>query len=461
MRVAVFWTLAALVACACAAEQKKIVCYFGSWAVYRPGNGEISIENEIDASLCTHLIYTFVGLNADGTINILDKWADLPDAGGRDGYNKFNQLRNGNPRTRTLVAIGGWNEGSVTYSKVAADPALRATFVESAATFVRKYGFDGLDFDWEYPNQRGGSLKDRENYVLLLKELRKRFDEEGLLLSAALAAAQSSASKSYIVPEVVKYLDLVNLMAYDLHGLWDKTTGVNAPLYAGSWERGDQRLLNVNASINWWISQGAAPEKLILGIPFYGRSFSLDDQSQTGIGAPATAPGRAGPYTRQAGTLGYNEICEDQDWKETWQEEQRVPYAVKGDQWVGYENPRSVQEKAEFINRLGLGGVMAWSIETDDFKGICGEKNPLLKTLNHVLHGGAPLPPTSATTKAPDAEVKCRTTGFVSHPKKCSVFYVCVQNASGGFDSHELNCSKGQFFDKVQMRCNYPNLVRC
>lgn len=191
------------------------------------------------------MIYTFVGLNDNGTINILDKWADLPNDGGRDGFNKFNQLRNNNPRTKTLVAIGGWNEGSATYSKVAGDPVLRANFVEAAATFVRKYGFNGLDFDWEYPNQRGGAPEDKENYVQLLKELRKRFDEEGFLLTAAVGAAQTSASKSYIVPEIVKYLDFVNLMAYDLHGLWDKKTGINAPLYAGSWETDEERILNV------------------------------------------------------------------------------------------------------------------------------------------------------------------------------------------------------------------------
>ena len=190
-----------------------------------------------------------MGLEEQGGIRILDPWADLPDGGGRDGFNRFNKLRGQNPNTKTLIAIGGWNEGSSKYSRVAASPQTRQAFVDNAVKFVRKYGFDGFDFDWEYPNQRGGVPEDKENYVLLLKELRARFDEVGLLLSAAVGAAQPSASLSYIIPEIVKYLDFINLMAYDFHGVWDKKTGINAPLFPSSSEKGNETLLNV-VSIN-------------------------------------------------------------------------------------------------------------------------------------------------------------------------------------------------------------------
>lgn len=223
---------------------ENIVCYFGSWAVYRPGNGKIDIP-DIDPTLCTHLIYTFVGLNGDGTIKIIDPWADLPDGGGKDGYNRFNRLRNLNPNAKTLIAIGGWNEGSVIYSRVVGNAKLRRSFVNNAVKFVQKYNFDGLDFDWEYPNQRGGKQTDKKNFVLLLKALKTAFKKNGLLLSAAVGAAPHSASQSYNVPEIVKHLDIVNLMTYDFHGSWETNTGINAPLYAGSWESGNSRDLNV------------------------------------------------------------------------------------------------------------------------------------------------------------------------------------------------------------------------
>lgn len=223
---------------------EKVVCYFGSWAVYRPGNGKIDIS-EIDPTLCTHLIYTFVGIGEDGSVRILDGWADLAKDYGKDGYGKFNKLRERNPAVKTMIAIGGWNEGSTKYSHVVANPTIRKRFVDNVVNFVKKYGFDGFDMDWEYPNQRGGVVADKKNYVLLLKELRERFDAEGLILSAAVGAAEVSASKSYIISEMSKYLHFINLMTYDLHGTWDKKTGINAPLYAGSWEHGDERKLNV------------------------------------------------------------------------------------------------------------------------------------------------------------------------------------------------------------------------
>lgn len=69
--------------------------------------------------------------------------------------------------------VGGWNEGSTKYSAMAADPAKRATFISSTLSFIRQYGFDGLDLDWEYPGQRGGAPEDRVNFVTLLREIKQ------------------------------------------------------------------------------------------------------------------------------------------------------------------------------------------------------------------------------------------------------------------------------------------------
>ncbi|XP_014210782.1 acidic mammalian chitinase-like [Copidosoma floridanum] len=448
-------------------DKKKIVCYFGSWAVYRPGNGLFEIS-DIDPTLCTHLVYTFIGIEENADVVILDRWADLPDGGGKNGYAIFNQLRGTSPDTRTLIAVGGWNQGSRNYSVVAADPALRVKLADNLVRFARKYGFDGLDFDWEYPNQREGSSKaDRRNFVLLLRELRKRCDEAGLLLTAAVGGASSSAKKSYIIPEIVKYLDIVSLMIYDLHGEWDNKTGINAPFYPGSWETGDERLLNVNESINYWLSEGATREKLVLGIPTYGRTFTLKDPKNNRIGAPTTGPGRAGPYTREKSSLGYNEICEmqlnEEDWEVYFQEEQRVPYAVKGDQWVGYDNVKSVTEKAEFVKTLGLGGAMIWSIETDDFRGICGAKYPLLKTLNHILRNGQALPPLPTTTKAPPhaVEPQCTSAGYVRDFYDCAVFYHCMPDGNGGYNKFRLQCPNNKHFNEKNNSCDDPDKVDC
>ncbi|KZC06560.1 putative chitinase 3, partial [Dufourea novaeangliae] len=378
----------------------KIVCYFGSWAVYRPGLGAIDV-NDIDPRLCTHLIYTFVGINTDGSVKINDPWADLPDGGGKNGYGKFTALRNRSPGTKAMIAVGGWNEGSNKFSQVVSNPGTRARFVQNVVDFLRKYNFDGFDVDWEYPNQRGGQPSDKQNFVNLLRELKSAFSPHGYILSVAVAAVASSASQSYNIRDVAEQVDFVNLMAYDMNGSWNSFTGENAPLYSNDPN-------NVNAAVRYWLSQGASPNKLILGIPSYGRSFTLANAGNNGIGAPAVGPGTVGPYTREAGMLGYNEICEklrQGGWTINRDGQQLVPYMVQGNQWVGYDDVQSIREKAKYINSLNLGGAMLWSIETDDFRGVCGQRYPLLSVLNSALNGGAapaPAPvPNPTPTSAP------------------------------------------------------------
>lgn len=227
----------------------KIVCYFGSWSTYRPDAGKFEVEN-IDPNLCTHIIYTFVGISEEGEVKVLDSWQDLPNDYGKNGFGRFNKLRKINPNVKTIIAIGGWNEGSTKYSRVVANPGLRAKFVQSVVNFLKKYDFDGFDVDWEYPNQRGGKADDKQNYVSLLKELREAFDKHGYILSAAVGAAESSASQSYIIPEMSKHLHLINLMAYDLHGSWESTTGINAPLYPQKGITGNNaKLTTVSSSL--------------------------------------------------------------------------------------------------------------------------------------------------------------------------------------------------------------------
>ncbi|KAF4532928.1 hypothetical protein B566_EDAN015640 [Ephemera danica] len=264
-----------------AAAQKKLVCYYGSWSTYRPGNGKCDIEH-LNASLCTHAIYSFIGVNSDATIKILDTWNDIS----LNGFKRFNDLRIGNPNLKTLIAIGGWNEGSTTFSSVCGNTASRAKFVNNLYTFVKQYGFNGLDLDWEYPAQRGGASADKANFVSLVKELKAKFALDNLILSAAVSASISSVATSYDVVELSNNLDFINLMTYDYHGPWESVTAQNAPLYAGNMDA--DKNLNANATVQYWKQQGAPASKLVLGIPFYGRTWTLKIATSNSLGAAAT-----------------------------------------------------------------------------------------------------------------------------------------------------------------------------
>ena len=91
----------------------------------------------------------------------------IPSAG---GYARFNALKAHNKNLKTLLAIGGWNEGSTRFSKLVADPETRQNFVRSALKYLRQHNFDGIDLDWEYPGSREGSKPaDKANYALLIK----------------------------------------------------------------------------------------------------------------------------------------------------------------------------------------------------------------------------------------------------------------------------------------------------
>lgn len=159
--------------------------------------------------------------------------------------------------------------------------------------------------------------------------------------------------------------------------------------------------------MHYWLEKGAPAEKIILGMGTYGRSFTLERQENHGLQAAAPQKGTPGPYTREAGSLGYNEICEAfgrEKWTVVNDLYHMAPYAYKERQWVGYDDIDSLAIKARFAVQMGFGGGMVWSIETDDFLGGChGVKFPLIQTINKVFatekNPVVPTPPPTVETE--------------------------------------------------------------
>ncbi|CAL8130783.1 unnamed protein product [Orchesella dallaii] len=377
---------------------KKMVCYMGTWAMYRPGDGKFW-PDDADPHLCTHLMYGFTKLE-NNVITVFDPWGDLKDewGGGHNGYKRFTGLKEKNPDLKTLIAIGGWNEGSTKYSEMASNPSSRRTFVKSIVPFLEKYGFDGLDLDWEYPTQRGGKPEDRENFSDLVRELREEFDRvgRGYLLTAAVSPNTKTVEIGYEVPEIAQDLDFINVMCYDYHGFWDghEFTGHNTPLYRHPKDETYEPFFNANDTVTYWLQAGLPKEKLIMGMALYGRGFTLARSEDHGLYAPTSGGIPQGPYTRQDGIWGYNEICEKfkeepDQWKISINEHVKAPYAFNGRHWIGYEDVESIYYKAEYARNMDLGGAMVWSLETDDFKGKChDEPYILLRTIVNTMNGG-------------------------------------------------------------------------
>ncbi|XP_017864082.1 PREDICTED: probable chitinase 2 [Drosophila arizonae] len=357
-------------------HNKVVVCYISTWAVYRPGQGAYSIEN-FDANLCTHAVYAFAGLDiTQASIKSLDPWQDLQEEYGKGGYERLTSLKSSHPHLKVSLAIGGWNEGSKNYSRLVANAQQREHFVKQVSGFVRKYNFDGLDLDWEYPTQRGGSPQDRENFVALTKALREEFDNYGLLLSSAIGAAKNVIDQAYDVRQISRYLDYLHIMCYDYHGSWDKKIGYNAPLTAPADDP-----LSVQFTIDYLLKLGAPPSKLVLGLPFYGRTFKTAAEGK--VNDASDGIGFRGPFTREDGFLGYNEICDilsnkTSGWTTNWDAETSQMIArsernvfTQDVNVVSFDSSRSIANKVKFAMMKRLAGVMVWSVDTDDFLGRC------------------------------------------------------------------------------------------
>ncbi|XP_023211106.1 mucin-5AC-like isoform X1 [Centruroides sculpturatus] len=184
----------------------------------------------------------------------------------------------------------------------------------------------------------------------------------------------------------------MNILTYDYHTAYEPETHHHAPLFprpgTSQWE--DDKKLTVEWTVDYYIQLGAPKDKIMMGIPTYGRSYTLLDVKDNELDAPTDGPGETGPATREKGYLAYYEICQfikDDGWiVEAPHPKEMGPYAYKGNQWVGFDDEEMVAEKARYILDRGLGGAMIWTLDNDDFRGLCsGERSPLITALRSAL----------------------------------------------------------------------------
>ncbi|XP_033240387.1 mucin-5AC isoform X6 [Drosophila pseudoobscura] len=379
-----------------ASSEGRVVCYYTNWSVYRPGTAKFNPQN-INPYLCTHLVYAFGGFTKDNQMKPFDKYQDIEQG----GYAKFTGLKTYNKQLKTMIAIGGWNEASSRFSPLVASGERRQQFIKNILKFLRQNHFDGIDLDWEYPAHReGGKSRDRDNYAQFVQELRAEFEREAqktgrtrLLLTMAVPAGIEYIDKGYDVPKLNKYLDWFNVLTYDFHSSHEPSVNHHAPLYSleEDSEYNYDAELNIDYSIKYYLKAGADRDKLVLGIPTYGRSYTLINEESTELGAPSEGPGEQGDATREKGYLAYYEICQtlkdDPEWTVVQPNANVMgPYAYRRNQWVGYDDEAMVRKKAEYVVAHGLGGIMFWAIDNDDFRGTCnGKPYPLIEAAKEAM----------------------------------------------------------------------------
>ena len=271
-------------------------------------------------------------------------------------------IRSKNPDLKIVISIGGW--GADGFSQAAATKEGRKKFSASAVRIMEEHGLDGIDIDWDYPGSSQADIasaeEDKENFKALIRELRKQIDAcgRGQTLSIAAGALESFLDGTQM-DEVQKYLDYVQLMTYDFHGVFTPTTGHHANLY-------DDGLpiekLSGDRAVRMFVKAGVPIEKIVLGAAFYGRCWPKAPDINHGLGQVPDAPGVHG--------CPYHEICRmletgEGNYSYFWDEVAKAAYLYNGETFISYEDKKALSYKAAYVREQGMKGMMFWEYSED------------------------------------------------------------------------------------------------
>ena len=356
----------------------EIVGYYAGWKDPIP----------VAARDLTVLNYAFLYVADDGGLLVED-----PRKEGAI-FTRLADLKRDNPDLKLMASVGGWTR-SDRFSDMADDAALRANFVDSSIAFLRRYQFDGIDIDWEYPGAIGVKCAagrtcdrpgDKRNFVLLGAELREALDAAGradgkrYLLTIAAGADEEflrDPDAGTWLADLARSLDWINLMTYDYHGSWERAAGLNAPLRR---DPRDPAGTNAEASVQRVLASGVPKSKLTLGMPFYGKGWAGCAPGPRGDGLYQPCEGLASGSSQESFDFAYltdhGYLVRDGDGRYTlagqgfarhWNEPARSPYLYNPATrvFITYDDELSIRDKSRFVKERGLRGGMFWELDAD------------------------------------------------------------------------------------------------
>ncbi|GAB6867962.1 glycosyl hydrolase family 18 protein [Bacteroides rodentium] len=299
-------------------DSKVVVAYVTSWSEVMP-----------DPQYMTHINYAFGHVNENFNGVKIDNEKRLK---------QIVDLRKQKPELKVLLSIGGWGSGR--FSEMAANDEYRRAFAADCDRVVKEFALDGIDIDWEYPTSSMANISsspdDTEYFTLLMQDIRAAIGNEKELTLATVASARYIDFKA-----ILPFVDFVNIMAYDM---------ASAPKHHSAlYPSGHSGDITSDGAVTAHLKAGVPPSKLVMGMPFYGRG---------GDGYPSFQD-----YNKVGNT--------DTQYTEKWDEMAQVPYlADKNDTLVfGFENPRSLAIKCQYILDKDLLGGMYWDYSGDNEQG--------------------------------------------------------------------------------------------
>ena len=338
-----------------------VIGYYADWTADRYPLAAIPADR------LTHVNYAFGKIGADNRVLFNTQVAtdrvypgDCSEPGCAHGlFNQIAVVKQKHPHLRFILSIGGWTDSGPFY-EMAATKESRETFAKSCAEFLAAYPqFDGIDLDWEHPvigGLQAGSPRDARNYVLLLAAVRAAIGPGTLLTVAVPASPRGIEPLEYA--EMAPLLDWVSVMTYDFHS-GGRRAGFNAPLY--NHDDPSNPRLNVHDAVQAILAKGVPRQKLVAGVPFYGRGWS---------GVESALPWNLGTGTIRVG--GYTAVVEsflkNPGFVRSWDDVAKAPslYNATTKEWVTYEDSESVRLKGEYAAAQHLRGAMFWELSNDD-----------------------------------------------------------------------------------------------
>ncbi|KAK4442801.1 glycoside hydrolase [Podospora aff. communis PSN243] len=337
----------------------KVIGYWEAWNDRSPCHKTAASDLPIDA--LTHVNYAFAYIDPTTyTITTMDASTPLST------FSDVVALKTPKPTLRVYLSIGGWtfsDNNTATqplFGRIARDPALRTKFASNLLAFLNSYGFDGVDLDWEYPGapDRGGNPDDGANYVELVKTLRSVFDASGRKLGITFTAPSSYwYLRWFDLPGMVQHVDWINLMTYDLHGVWDANNAIGAIV------QGHTNLTEIKAAVELLWRVGVGPGKVVMGFGCNTPGCAFSGGAEKGV------------CTGTSGYLAYYEIQDilaQQSKKRSTlnvvhDEEAAVKYTSWGNQWISFDDAETFKQKRDWADSQGISGSMIWASDLDDY----------------------------------------------------------------------------------------------
>jgi len=265
-----------------------------------------------------------------------------------------------------LITVGGWtfsDPGKTfrRFSEAVADEN-RTTFVNSIVSFCEEHGFEGIDLDWEFPGDygRGSKPEDKEKYADLAEELRFAFNEAGHEhwdISVAIPLRQDLVDNGYDLERMAESVDFLNVMAYNIHGNWEREVYAHTDLN------------DIMSFLHHFIvTRNFPPEKMLLGLAPYGRTYLMDDPNCMTYECPFKASGRGG-CLEKANFMTYYSINEHIKSGDFTSRRAFNPHTasaemvVDGNVMIDYDSPESMAYKAQFARAACFGGLMWWAVD--------------------------------------------------------------------------------------------------